>query len=88
MRGRGMKHSRAEGAKRFAVFVGAAALANKLMIIAALLMRSGRAAGRPPKTMEPLSGAQSTPSGGCRSVPKTARETLANSAATVAHGET
>jgi hypothetical protein len=39
MRGRRMKRSRAEGAKRFAVFVGAAVLANKLMIIAALLMK-------------------------------------------------
>jgi hypothetical protein len=29
MRGRGMKRSRAEGAKRFAVFVGVAMLANK-----------------------------------------------------------
>jgi hypothetical protein len=39
MRGRGLKRCRAEGAKRFAVFVGAAVLANKLMIIAALLMK-------------------------------------------------
>jgi hypothetical protein len=39
MRGRGLKRCGAEGAKRFAVFVGAAVLANKLMIIAALLMK-------------------------------------------------
>jgi hypothetical protein len=38
-RGRGLKRCRAEGAKRFAVFIGAAMLANKLMIIAALLMK-------------------------------------------------
>ena len=36
MRGRGMKRCRAEGAERFAVFVGAAVLANNLMIVAAL----------------------------------------------------
>jgi IS5 family transposase len=39
MRGRGMKRCRAEGAERFALFVGAAVLANNLMIIAALLTR-------------------------------------------------
>src|SRR6202030_496815 len=39
MRGRGMKRCRAEGAERFAVFVGAAVLANNLMIVAALLTR-------------------------------------------------
>ena len=33
MRGRGMKRCRAEGAERFALFVGAAVLANNLMII-------------------------------------------------------
>src|SRR5712691_9092091 len=37
MRGRGMKRCRAEGAERFASFVGAAVLANNLMIIADLL---------------------------------------------------
>ena len=35
MRGRGMKRCRAEGAERFALFVGAAVLANNLMIIGA-----------------------------------------------------
>ena len=39
MRGRGMKRCRAEGAERFALFVGAAVLANNLMIIAALLTK-------------------------------------------------
>jgi hypothetical protein len=33
MRGRGMKRCRAEGAERFALFVGAAVLANNLMIV-------------------------------------------------------
>jgi IS5 family transposase len=36
MRGRGMKRCRAEGAERFKLFVGAAVLANNLMIVAAL----------------------------------------------------
>jgi transposase, IS5 family len=39
MRGRGIKRCRAEGAERFALFVGAAVLANNLMIVAALLTR-------------------------------------------------
>jgi IS5 family transposase len=39
MRGRGMKPSRAEGAERFALFVGAAVLANNLMIIATLSIK-------------------------------------------------
>jgi transposase, IS5 family len=39
MRGRGMKRCRAEGAERFALFVGAAILANNLMIVAALLTK-------------------------------------------------
>ena len=39
MRGRGMKRCRAEGAERFALFVGAAVLANNLMILAALLTK-------------------------------------------------
>ena len=39
MRGRGMKRCRAEGAERFALFVGAAVLANNLMIVAALLIK-------------------------------------------------
>jgi hypothetical protein len=39
MRGRGMKRCRAEGTERFALFVGAAVLANNLMIIAALLTK-------------------------------------------------
>jgi len=34
-----MKRCRAEGAERFALFVGAAVLANNLMIIAALLIK-------------------------------------------------
>jgi transposase, IS5 family len=39
MRGRGMKRCRAQGAERFVLFVGAAVLANNLMIIAALLSK-------------------------------------------------
>jgi IS5 family transposase len=39
MRGRGMKRCRAEGTERFALFVGAAVLANNLMIIAGLLTK-------------------------------------------------
>ena len=39
MRGRGMKRCLAEGAERFTLFVGAAVLANNLMIVAALLTR-------------------------------------------------
>ena len=39
MRGRGMKRCRAEGAERFGLFVGAAVLANNLMIVAALLTK-------------------------------------------------
>src|SRR5262250_375372 len=39
MRGRGMKRCRSEGAERFALFVGAAVLANNLMIVAALLTK-------------------------------------------------
>jgi transposase, IS5 family len=38
-RGRGMKRCLAEGAERFELFVGAAVLANNLMIIATLLIR-------------------------------------------------
>ena len=43
-----MKRCRAEGAERFALFVGAAVLANNLMIIAALLTR--RSMRRPKDT--------------------------------------
>jgi IS5 family transposase len=39
MRGRGMKRCRAGGAERFALFVGAAVLANNLMVVAALLAK-------------------------------------------------
>jgi IS5 family transposase len=39
MRGRGMKRCRTEGAERFALFVGAAVLANNLMIIGELLTK-------------------------------------------------
>jgi IS5 family transposase len=39
MRGRGMKRCRAEGAERFALFVGAAVLANNLLIIGKLLSK-------------------------------------------------
>ena len=39
MRGRGMKRCLAEGAERFALFVGAAVLANNLMILAGLLIK-------------------------------------------------
>src|SRR6202158_6103391 len=42
IRGRGMKRCRAEGDERFALFVGAAVLANNLMIIAALLIKRSR----------------------------------------------
>jgi len=42
MRGRGMKRCRAEGAERFAMFVGAAVLANNLMIIGELLTKRSR----------------------------------------------
>jgi IS5 family transposase len=48
MRGRGMKRCRAQGADRFALFVGAAVLANNLMIIAALLTK--RSSRRPKAT--------------------------------------
>jgi IS5 family transposase len=41
-RGRGMKRCRADGAERFSLFVGAAVLANNLMIIAALLIKRSR----------------------------------------------
>jgi len=47
-RGRGMKRCRTEGAERFALFVGAAVLANNLMIIAALLIK--RSSRRPKAT--------------------------------------
>jgi len=42
MRGRGMKRCRSEGAERFALFVGAAVLANNLMIIGELLTKRCR----------------------------------------------
>jgi len=42
MRGRGMKRCRAEGAERFALFVGAAVLANNLIIIGELLTKRSR----------------------------------------------
>ena len=42
MRGRGMKRCRAEGDERFALFVGAAALANNLMIIGSLMIKRSR----------------------------------------------
>jgi hypothetical protein len=42
MRGRGMKRRRAEGAERFALFVGTAVLANNLMIIGELLTKRSR----------------------------------------------
>jgi hypothetical protein len=43
MRGRGIKRCRAEGLERFALFVGAAVLANNLMILArSLTKRSSR----------------------------------------------
>jgi transposase, IS5 family len=42
MRGRGMKRCRAEGAERFMLFVGAAVLANNLMIIGELLTNRSR----------------------------------------------
>jgi hypothetical protein len=46
MRGRGMKRCRTEGAERFALFVGAAVLANNLMIVAALLTKRSAPAVR------------------------------------------
>jgi IS5 family transposase len=42
MRGRGMKRCRADGAERFALFVGAAVLANNLMIIGDLMIKRSR----------------------------------------------
>jgi IS5 family transposase len=42
MRGRGMKRCRAEGPERFALFVGAAVLANNLMIIGDLMIKRSR----------------------------------------------
>ena len=42
MRGRGMKRCHAEGAERFAMFVGAAVLANNLMIIGNRLIKRRR----------------------------------------------
>jgi IS5 family transposase len=42
MRGRGMRRCRAEGAERFAMFVGAAVLANNLMIIGRQLSKRPR----------------------------------------------
>ena len=39
MRGRGMKRCRAEGVERFTLFVGAAVLANNLMVLARLLTK-------------------------------------------------
>jgi transposase, IS5 family len=39
MRGRGMKRCRAEGVERFTLFVGAAVLANNLMVLARLLIK-------------------------------------------------
>ncbi len=41
-RGRGMKRCRAEGREHFELFVGAAVLANNLMVIAELLMKKKR----------------------------------------------
>jgi IS5 family transposase len=38
-RGRGMKRARVEGRERFEVFVGAAVLANNLLVIAELMRR-------------------------------------------------
>ena len=83
-----LKRGRAEGAKRFAVFVGAAVLANKLMIIAALLMKERsrrRKATRKPcsrcRARNQLRLADAGPA-------KNGAKTLANSAATVAYSET
>jgi transposase, IS5 family len=42
MRGRGIKRCRAEGAERFALSVGAAVLANNLMIMSELLTNRSR----------------------------------------------
>jgi transposase, IS5 family len=47
MRGRGMKRCRAEGAERFALFVGAAVLANNLMIIGDLMIKRSRRRRKP-----------------------------------------
>jgi hypothetical protein len=47
MRGRGMKRCRAEGAERFALFVGAAVLANNLMIIGGLAIKRSRRRRKP-----------------------------------------
>ena len=42
MRGRGMKRCRAEGAERFALFVGAAVLANNLLVVGELLTKRSK----------------------------------------------
>ena len=47
MRGCGMKRCRAEGAERFALFVGAAVLANNLMIIGGLMIKPSRRRRKP-----------------------------------------
>jgi len=46
MRGRGMKRCRAEGLERFTLFVGAAVLANNLMILARLLTKRSSRRGK------------------------------------------
>jgi transposase, IS5 family len=46
-RGRGMKRALVEGAEHFALFVGAAVLANNLLVVAALLQRRAARRRRP-----------------------------------------
>jgi hypothetical protein len=57
-----MKRCRAEGAERFALFVGAAVLANNLMIVAALLTkRSSPRSKAPPDKPAPIMGKTAAP---------------------------
>jgi IS5 family transposase len=89
MRGRGMKRCRAEGAERFALFVGAAVLANNLIIIGELLTKRSRCRRQTKRQFSTSNTVEQTavltatlsrtaPRRG-QSVPKTAREALANS---------
>jgi len=57
---RGMKRCRAEGAERFALFVGAAVLANNLMIVAALLTKRSSRRSKPPDKPAPIMGTAGT----------------------------
>ena len=93
MRGRGMKRCRAEGAERFALFVGAAVLANNLMIIGELLTKRSRRRRKTNRRVPQLTGdaakqtavliatlSTTAPRAG-QPAPKMTREALANSPA-------